>query len=272
MTDRPTRASVLEFMRFVLLALGLPGVAAAHDFWIQPSTFQAAPGTRISLTLRQGVGMKGDSLPYLASLIREFSRTDRDGKQEIRSVTGNDPAARITLAPGTTLIGYQSNRDFVELRPEKFEAYLRQEGLERVIEQRRLLGERSMPATEYFVRCAKLVVHAGADQPDKVFDRRLGYVLEIIPEASPARLSAGDRLALQLLYRGEPVRDVRVRAFTAGAPEDTVDGRTGDDGRVILALSRPGTWLVKAVHMIRLEDDPKAQWESFWASLHFQID
>jgi len=71
----------------------------------------------------------------------------------------------------------------------------------------------------------------------------------------------------------EPIKDVLVIAFTQADPEQKVSARTDASGRVSLKLSRPGTWLVKAVHIIEMPpDDKKADWESFWASLTFEID
>jgi hypothetical protein len=41
---------------------------------------------------------------------------------------------------------------------------------------------------------------------------------------------------------------------------------------VQLPLSEAGIWLIKAVHMIEMPPDNKvAQWESFWASLTFEL-
>jgi hypothetical protein len=234
----PDRQNPVVFFGLVALALGLPCVSSAHDFWIDPDRFDAEPGAEIPLTLRQGANMKGDSLPYLTPLIDDFSRTDSDGRRAIESIMGNDPAAVIIAGPGTTLIGYQSNRDFVELEPGKFDSYLVDEGLENIIDQRQALGESNANAREYFVRCAKLLLDSGA------------------PDTS----------------LGRPLSGVRVRALTADWPDQPVDGRTDANGRVLLMLPRTGAWLIKAVHMIRLENDSKADWESFWASLLFEIE
>ena len=35
-------------------------------------------------------------------------------------------------------------------------------------------------------------------------------------------------------------------------------------------MNSAGPWLVKTVHMIRAEGDPRADWESLWASLVFE--
>ena len=268
----PDRQNPVVFFGLVALALGLPCVSSAHDFWIDPDRFDAEPGAEILLTLRQGANMKGDSLPYLTPLIDDFSRTDSDGRHAIESVMGNDPAAVIIAGPGTTLIGYQSNRDFVELEPDKFDSYLVDEGLESIIDQRQALGESNANAREYFVRCAKLLLDSGAPDTSRVFSNRLGYTLELMPQSDPNKLSAGDELPIELLYLGRPVSGVRVRALTAYWPDQPVDSRTDANGRVLLTLPRTGAWLIKAVHMIRLEDDSKADWESFWASLLFEIE
>ena len=40
-------------------------------------------------------------------------------------------------------------------------------------------------------------------------------------------------------------------------------------GHVLLPLSRPGVWLVKAVHITRA--DKPGEWNSLWASLTFEV-
>jgi hypothetical protein len=46
--------------------------------------------------------------------------------------------------------------------------------------------------------------------------------------------------------------------------------RTDNDGRVLLP-SRPGIWLITAVHIVRATSSD-ADWESTWTSLTFQTD
>lgn len=78
----------------------------------------------------------------------------------------------------------------------------------------------------------------------------VGHRLEIIPEADPTRLSAGDRLPLRVLFDGEPWQGM-LRATWAGYPAEHDDDypvhlETGVDGRAVLALPRGGSWLVHA--------------------------
>ena len=261
------------FAAFLLVILNwLPDIALAHDFWIDPDRFDLQAGDSVALTLRQGVGMKGNSLPYLTPLIDDFSTTDRLGRTVVQSVMGNDPAAVLVLESGTTLVGYQSNRDYVEMQPQKFRQYLDDEGLESIAEERRTRGEQTDPAREYFIRCSKLLLDAAPAKGDKLFNKRLGYTLELLPATDPSALSAGEALSMQLLYLGQPIAGLLVRAINEDEPDGPVDSRSDADGHATLVLNRPGTWLIKAVHMIRLEDDNRADWESYWASLLFHLN
>ena len=47
--------------------------------------------------------------------------------------------------------------------------------------------------------------------------------------------------------------------------------RTDARGRAALRLDAAGFWMIKAVHMIRAENDPLADWRSSWASLTFSL-
>ena len=248
--------------------------SAGHDFWLEPSTFRAQTGDEISLTLRVGQNLRGDTLPYIDAWFSDFSvLTDADARP-VEGVMGDDPAGRfVTAAPGTHVIGYRSTNSFVELDSQKFHDYLAKEGLESVVEIRTQRGDADSAGLEYFSRCAKTLVSVGENSSGKAFNKVLGYTLELIPESDPSAMTLGESLPIQLLYASEPIENVLIVAFTKAEPEKKFSARTDSNGRVNLDLDRPGIWLVKAVHMIEVSPaDPKADWESFWASLSFQLD
>ena len=81
---RPRTANL--FAALLLITLNwLPCISLAHDFWIDPDRFDLRAGDAVALTLRQGVSMKGNSLPYLTPLIADFSTTDGTGRKVIQS-------------------------------------------------------------------------------------------------------------------------------------------------------------------------------------------
>jgi hypothetical protein len=76
---------------------------------------------------------------------------------------------------------------------------------------------------------------------------------------------------VQLTYQGAPLPNALVVAFTQRTPYHKRSVRSARDGRATFTIDEPGPWLIKAVHMLPAAPGSKADWESFWASLTFEI-
>ncbi|MGI9330931.1 MAG: DUF4198 domain-containing protein [Gammaproteobacteria bacterium] len=262
----------LVFSATLLSAAAISSPAAlAHDFWIEPQDYRPAINTDVPIVLRVGEDFTGTSQPLIPAWFSNYAATGPSGVKPVRGMIGDDPAGSfIPDANGNWVVGYRSTRDFVEIEPKKFDTYLNAEGLEWVKERRAETGEAESNAREIYSRCAKALIQVG--DGTGTFDQALGYTLELIPEKDPYRLEVGGQLPLQLLYNGEPISDILIIAFTAEAPKVQQQHRTDAEGRVSINLSDTGTWLVKGVHIIELpEEETRADWESFWASLTFQL-
>jgi uncharacterized GH25 family protein len=258
----------------VLLPLLLVSAAASgHDFWIEPAEFRPTVGTRVPIVLRVGEDYTGTSQPFVPQWFVDFSISSPGGRAPVQGFVGDDPAGTLEARrAGPHVIGYHSHRSFVDLEAERFESYLEAEGLQSISARRRRQGEADRSGREYYSRCAKALVQVGGGKSAPGFDRVLGYPLELVPLVDPATAGVGGQLPLRLLYRGQPIAGVLVIAFTAEQPQQRYSARTNVRGEMTLPLARAGRWLVKAVHMIPVPDsDPQADWESFWASLTFQI-
>lgn len=254
-----------------LCALAILAPAAlAHDFWIEPSEYRVEPGAAVALHLRVGMQFEGEEVARDPKLTRRFFAIGPDGGHAIPGENGASPAGKLTLrAPGIYVVGYRSNRKFIEIDPKHFHEYLEEEGMGEIIERRRKLGEADKPGREWYSRCAKLLVVAG--DADEGFDRRLGFELELIPEKNPYSLKPGDELPVRLLFRGEPRAGALIEAETKGRPDAKQQARTDSDGRAVLRLPAAGPWLLAVVHMERTAEGSKADWESWWASLVFEL-
>ena len=262
--------------RFSAVVLGLlvgPAVFG-HDFWIEPQTFRPDAGEQVTISLRVGEDFSGDSQPLVPGWFTDYSVTSPSRKQPVRGQIGDDPAGYFVADPqGSQMIGYRSSRSFVDIDPPTFNDYLEKEGLGWVRERREQRGESETNAREYFSRCAKSLLRSRSASSGEGFDAVLGYTLELIPLRDPYALVPGAALPVELRYLGEPIEGLLVVAFTAEDPQTKQKMRTDRNGRAVLQLERPGTWLVKAVHIIELDDsEPDAEWESFWASLTFRLD
>lgn len=256
---------------WLAVALG-PGAAAAHDFWIEPSAFRPARGAEVALRLYVGQDFRGDSLIYLPELHERYIYVDAAGEHPVPGVPGDDPAGKIRpRAPGTVVVGYRSAPFTISFKTlAEFEAYLATEGLEHIGAQRRRLNKPERDITERYSRAAKSLIDVGPAGTSGG-DRRLGFTLELVAERNPYALKPGTELPLRLYYADRPLADALVIAFTNDRPLEKLRARTDRDGRVRLALPRSGVWLVTAVHMVPAAKGVKADWDSIWASLTFEL-
>lgn len=243
----------------------------AHDFWIEPSTFHPEVGATVGIALRVGENFHGDPVPRMPGRIRRFVLVSPSGETPVEGVDSQDPAgvARIS-GPGVQVVGYRSNPSRVDLEAEKFEQYLKEEGLEAIVAERARRGESAKPSREIYSRCAKALLAAGPGAKGGQ-DRELGFTLELVAEKNPYASRAGAPFPVRLTYRGAPLPGALVVALNRDAPEKRLSARTDGEGRVSLALARSGAWLVKAVHMVPAPADSGADWESLWASLTFEV-
>jgi uncharacterized GH25 family protein len=256
----------------VAAAVALAGAPLlAHDMWMEPSTFSPVAGDIVSVRLRVGQDLLGDPIPRDPALVNQFVFEDASGRKPLVGRDGADPAGFLRVsAPGLVVIGYRSNPSRVELTAEKFNQYLKEEGLEAVAALRARRNETGAKARELFSRCAKSLVLSGSPS-DAQADRTLGFPLELVAERSPYAIRAGQDLPVRLTYENRPLAGALVVAINRLNPAEKVTARSDADGRVKLALRPGGMWMVKAVHMVPAPAGSNADWSSFWASLTFEM-
>jgi hypothetical protein len=246
-----------------LLLIALP--LAAHDFWIEPSTFRPPTGVTFTAALRVGQDFIGDPVPRSSQLIERFIVRDAAGERPVVGMENHDPAGYIRIeTPGAAVIGYRSRPYPLTLEAAKFEDYLRVEGLDSIVALRAKRGETAKPDKEIFSRYAKALVVSGDVKPAG-YDMPLGFRLELIPETSPFAATARFRL----LFEGKPLAAALVTALPQTGTA-ALRARTDAEGRVEFAFPKNGVWLVKSVHMIPAPSDSGADWESLWASFTFE--
>jgi uncharacterized GH25 family protein len=258
-------------LRFVLLLLLSCSALQAHEFWIEPTAFQPAPGQRVGVRLRVGEQFRGDPVPRNPKSIERFAVLGPGGEIPVEGVANTDPAGFVAIArPGLYQIVYDSALATTELDGEKFEKYLGEEGLERISALRAERGETAAPAKEVYSRSVKALIAVGG-VAGRGHDLVAGLPLELVPEKNPYTLAAGAKLPVHLLYQGKPLAGALVVAIPRGRPAAKVSARSDARGRVELPLDEAGLWLVKAVHMVPAPQATGADWESLWASLTFEI-
>lgn len=261
-----------DHARLWIMAIAFALVArssVAHDFWIEPSSYSPRSGETIGVALRVGEHFVGEPVARKPERIREFVVANAGESAPISGENGADPAGKLSLtAQGTHILGYRSNRSFLELDAAKFEAYLVEEGLQEIVGRRRELGESEKPGREHYSRCAKSVI-AVDGRGGKGFDRSLGFTTELIPLSDPTALKPGDELAVRLLFEGNPLPGARVAMLSLAEPKSPSSEITDADGKASFKVRHGGPHMVKNVHMVRTGGD--ADWESYWSTLTFHV-
>ena len=260
----------LPRLRAALLLALLPAAALGHDFWIEPSSFHPPVPADLSLALRVGQNFQGEPVPRMDSRIVKFAAFSAEKERPVGGLPGADPAGLIRVEqPGLSIFVYRSNHAKLELTPEKFEQYLAEEGLERIVAERARRGESGKPSREVYSRSVKTLVFAGGGRSGS--DRAVGLTLELVAEKSPEVLRPGQALPVRLLWEGRPLEGALVIALSRQDPSRKISGRTDRNGRVTLSLPTSGIWLVKSVHMVPAPPQTGADWESVWASMTFEV-
>lgn len=258
----------------ILFVMGLGGPLLAHDFWIQPSSFAPAVNTPVRVHFRVGDHFAGEPVARNDARLLRFFMVSPDGStSDLVGRDGMDPAGLARFeSPGLYTLAYYGRPSTVNLEATAFEAYLKEEGLERISEERAARGESARAGRELFSRSVKSFVRAGATSSAAGYDRVAGLPLEIVPEADPfgADVTA---LPVRLLAGGKPLEGallvaMRKESTASGRGEVISRARSDASGRAVLTMA-PGFIMIKAVHMVRAPATSGADWSSTWTSLTF---
>lgn len=263
------------------VALLLP--AAAHEFWVTPSGWITAPGEAATILANVGAQFpKAESYttperidtirlvgPASDTVVAPPYRRDRESL-----------AADVRM-PGTpgTYIGVVIVKPRVGEKPGPvFQAHIAHQGLDDVGEERKKRGEVNDAVRERYSRYGKTLIRVGRGGDSAHVTRPIGLRIELVPLSDPTVLSAGSSLRLRLLLDGRPAPNALVGAIYATAktkPEEwPLTARTDARGEVEFVLRDAGPWLIRSVRTVRRggeTGDLAADWESYWASLSFQL-
>lgn len=270
-----------SFAHLSLLIAGVfsPPIAAAHEYWLAPSAYSAPVGQTLAVQAYVGSDFKGELRPFATTRTARLEVQAKDLKDvKPQAINGDLDLAHLTVEDeGGIVVAFETNFVPVELPPEKFDEYLRKEGLEGPLKAREALGTAAGPGRERYLRCAKTWI-AGSD--GSRLKKPFGMPLEIIPRSDP--LVSG-KLTVQVLYNSQSIEGILVKAWNqslanGAVPRDQLtrdpvqpvaQARTSKDGLAVLQIDGPGEWLLSAVHMQPSTDKQAADWESRWASLTF---
>jgi uncharacterized GH25 family protein len=258
---------------FVLSVLVLASVGRAYDLWVIPGKFVLSPGERTRIFINSG-----DEFPQSASLVGEhriesFSLVTSRGRKPLNGLVADGKSLTVELtAPdaGTAVLALATKSRLVRLKADEFNAYLKEDGLPQILALREERDEMTQPVVERYTKWAKAILRVG-EEIDETWSQPVGHRIEIVPESDWQEMGAGETVVFRVLFEGEPLAGVTVTGTRAGGARNELQALTDEDGRARMSLTKAGRWYLHTIHMVRLKDDPHVQWESFWATLTFEV-
>ena len=187
-----------------------------------------------------------------------------DGKSPIVNFASNKP--------GTYSIVIERDWSYIKIDAPKFEDYLRDEGMDYIVAERKRLSESAREGRERYSRFIKTMIQVG-DSLTGNAKTRIGSKLEIVPLDNPYKKRVGGTLSFEVWFDGRPLADYAVFADNRDGDSITTQKlKTDKSGTAEVKLDRKGIWLIRVVRMQRCENRcGEADWESFWGALSFGV-
>ena len=271
----------------VTLMAGLllsPLSLAAHEFWIEPSSFQPNPNESLNVDLVIGTDFLGASTIYVPDRIEEFSFLSaalekKFERLEITGRYGDRPAGKVFADnDGFHIILHQTAPIRLTYdSAEKFDKFAREKGFDDALTQHQARGFPINKITEKYQRFAKSLIAVGGPISAGIGnDRHLGLTIELVAEANPYQLPRLKRMQVRLFSDDKPLANAQITVFTRHNPRNVEKAKYRTDSKGLISfVVLPGRdYLVDSVILQladKSDDEASAMWVSNWASLTFQI-
>lgn len=256
----------------------LPTAASAHDFWIATTKYRlpAAGTARIEFKIGDEAKPEPWKLkPEKVVALRTHSpQAMTDQQAMIVPMVDKTPgyADLVLTEPGTTLVAFESTQSMSDLPASRFNPYVAHEALTLVAAERARTGSTGKPGRETYSRRAKALFQIGDSPTDQVL-KPVGHTLEIVPEINPYALGADRRLPVRVFYRGKPLPGAQVSLLDQrGNGTPAADVVTDSEGRAAFEVPAKSAWRLNVVWSTPVEGNPKAQFDTVFASLTFGYD
>lgn len=262
-------------MRYWLTSIVLVVVlfaVQAHEFWLQADRYVVKTGEKVQVKFMVGENFMGESWDLNAHRVESLVAIEEGGKRNL--VDSIDRTAGLLslrfTKPGTKLLALQSNAAFIELEPNLFNEYLKEDGLDDVYADREKKNALGSKAREHYSRHTKLFLQVG-ETHDETYKQVVGMPVELIPQRNPYALKKSDKCKFLVLFEGKPLFGAKVRVWNRFDNRTTIQNiYTQKDGMIEMQISNPGSWMVSVVKMVPSKD-PAADWRSYWGSLVFAV-
>ena len=242
---------------------------SAHEFWLQPEKFIYKRGEEMNIKFDTGENFDGENWNGDTSEIESLNFYYADVKDDLTDAMGKEKGDSIQFAlvdEGTAMITFNSKNSFIELDSAKFNAYLQEDGLKETIKYRKQNNETGSAGREYNQCSVKTILQVGTVY-DSTFQQQTNLPLDIIPQSNPYAIKKKKEITVKVFFQGQLLPNTLMKVWHRKKDKTTKEEYiTNRDGEISFDVERTGKWMVSCVKMMRLTNDPKAQWQSYRGS------
>jgi uncharacterized GH25 family protein len=227
----------LTIATLALLAVALPAVA--HDTWLAPDKFKAAPGSTVTLDITIGMEFpKLDAGPKPERV--EAAKCRLAGETfDLDQPTGAANSLQFNAnlrQSGLATIWVKLKPRALELKPDEVQHYLDEVDAPPAI-RKAWQDMKEKRWRESYTKHTKTFVRVGETEDDHSWAEPVGAALEIVPERDPMAIGAGEMLPVRVLKNGAPFADFSINAVAFGETKGETR-RTDLEGRVRFASAK----------------------------------
>lgn len=253
----------------LLILLTISTLCMSHEFWLQPQKFILQPSEKTNVDVYVGENYKGEKVDASKFTISKMTHYAKNVEEDfINKVSTKDSVSIETefTTEGNHLLAFNNTNKFIELKADKFNEYLRSEGMDNIIKLRKQQGKEKQAGREFYQRCVKTLFQVGKINDD-TFSKNTGMRLEIIPLQNPY---TEKKITFKILFDNQMVNNALVLAWHHKNGITTmIKQRSNAQGEVKFNIENQGRWMISTVRMIPIIDTQKADYQSFWGSYTF---
>lgn len=265
---------MLKIDKLILVAVvaaTLPSAAVAHDTWLLPNEFSAAPKSTVTFDMTSGM-----EFPKLDAALKP----ERVAIAKCRLGARTSDIAEKAAAPqslqfkaelpeqGVATIWVSLAPRSLELKPDEVKHYLEEVDAPEAL--RKQWTEMKEPRwRESYTKHTKTFVRVGSPPADRSWSEPAGAALEIVPEKDPTTLRPGDEFPMRVLKKGAPFAEFSLNAVAAGEGQGETR-KTDPAGRVAFRLGKAGPWMFRGTD-IRKSKIADVDWESDFATMTLSV-
>jgi uncharacterized GH25 family protein len=247
---------------------------AAQEFWMQPLKFIYSLGEKARINFVNGENFIGEPVELKKTSIEKLEHHRLAGVSDLKPtlVEGKKDHLEVELKEeGTHVLAMQSIFSLAEMEADKFNIYLKENGLDDAYAAREKAGALARPGKESQAKYTKLLLQVGAKKDDG-YKMAMGFPIEIVPEQNPYALKLGDNIRFKIMWNKKPLFGARVKVWNRKEGLTTLQNiYTEQNGTMETRISSKGMWMVQVVYMVPSKDG-QTDWRSYCGSLVFGIE